>query len=67
MTNGQLQVEYNKKNVLTSTYTCKTEKTNNNSKKVIDLSLQNELLPIGMHYSHLNDFLKDSNEYLVRV
>lgn len=64
MTNGQIQVEYNKKNVLTTTYTCKTEKTDINFKKVIDLSLQNELMPIGMHYSHSNEFLKDLNEYL---
>lgn len=46
-------MEYNDKNILNSTYTCKTEKIGSGqTKDVVDLSLENEMRPIGIHYTH---------------
>jgi hypothetical protein len=46
-------VDYNTKNVLNSHYTCKTEKiSSNHAKDIIDLSLENEFKPLGIHYVH---------------
>lgn len=53
ITTGHGSVEYNAKNVLNSTYTCRTEKIGSGQvKDVIDLSIENEMRPIGIHYTH---------------
>lgn len=65
ITNGQATVEYNQKTVLSSTYTCKTEVVDKNTKKVIDLSIDNEVKPIGVHYSHYHEYLRATDEYKV--
>lgn len=53
ITTGHGFVEYNDQNILNSTYTCKTEKSGSNQlKDIIDLSLENQMRPIGIHYTH---------------
>lgn len=53
ITTGDTSVEYNGKNILNSHYTCKTEEiAEKEIKDVIDLILENEMRPIGMHYTH---------------
>lgn len=53
ITTGDASVEYNTKNIINGHYTCKTEKTNDNeSKDVINLTLENELRPLGIYYTH---------------
>lgn len=53
ITAGHASVEYNAKNVLNSTYICKSEKVGGNQERdVIDLSIENEMRPIGIHYTH---------------
>lgn len=53
ITAGHASVEYNAKNILNSTYTCKSEKQGGNQERdVIDLSIENEMRPIGIHYTH---------------
>ena len=47
---GHATVEYNENIVLNSQYTCKSESTADYNKEVVDLSLQNNFKPVGMHY-----------------
>lgn len=53
ITTGDALVDYNSRTVLNSHYTCKTEKiSENHNKEIIDLSLENEKRPLGIHYTH---------------
>lgn len=53
ITTGDATVDYNSRTVLNSHYTCKTEKiSENHNKEIIDLSLENEKRPLGIHYTH---------------
>lgn len=53
ITTGDAIVDYNSKTVLNSHYTCKTEQISaNHDKEIIDLSIENEKRPLGIHYTH---------------
>lgn len=63
ITTGDATVDYNSRNVLNSHYTCKTERiSENHNKEIIDLSLENEKRPLGIHYTH--EMNKNPNEKL---
>ena len=56
-------MDYNSRTVLNSHYTCKTEQISaNHNKEIIDLSLENEKRPLGIHYTH--EMNKNPNEKL---
>lgn len=56
ITTGTASVEYNATNgtkIITGQYTCKTEKISDNEvKDVINLTCENEIKPLGIHYTH---------------
>lgn len=53
ITTGDASVEYNGENILSSHYTSKMEKvSNNHQKEIIDLSVENQIRPLGIHYTH---------------
>lgn len=46
-------MDYNATNIINSQYTCKTEKINDSEvKDVINLTVENEIKPLGIHYTH---------------
>ncbi|XP_055847743.1 uncharacterized protein LOC129913211 [Episyrphus balteatus] len=53
---GQANVIYNEKNVLNGRYNCKTEQRMGFEKDVIDITLENELKPLGIHYIHSKQY-----------
>lgn len=57
ITAGDASIEYNSKSIINSHYTCKTENINDGEMKdVINLTLENEIRPIGIHYTHYKKF-----------
>jgi hypothetical protein len=63
ITTGDATVDYNSRTILNSHYTCKTERISaNHNKEIIDLSLENEKRPLGIHYTH--EMNKNPNEKL---
>lgn len=65
ITAGDASVEYNTRNILNSHYTCKTEKTGDDrTKDVINLSLENELRPIGVNFISEKNKLGEKSEFV---
>jgi hypothetical protein len=66
ITTGDASIEYNTKNIVNSHYTCKTEKiSDSESKDIINLSLENEIRPVGIHFTHLKKIDKDEKKEFV--
>ena len=66
ITTGHATVEYNNKNFINSHYTCKTEKiSENDSKDVINLTLENEMRPLGIYYTHQKKLvIEDKSDFV---
>lgn len=56
ITTGHATVEYNSENVLNGHYTCKSEARAGHEKDVVDITLENKLKPLGVHYVHLHQY-----------
>ncbi|XP_055713060.1 uncharacterized protein LOC129807664 isoform X2 [Phlebotomus papatasi] len=52
LTTGNAVVEYNNRKVLDGTYNCKTESRAGFEKETVNIALENNLKPIGIHYVH---------------
>lgn len=68
ITTGTASVDYNATNIINSQYTCKTEKIgDNDTKDVINLTVENEIKPLGIHYTHHKKVDKASKIDLVSI
>lgn len=56
MNTGYANVIYNEKQILKGQYNCKSEEKAGYEKDVVDISLENEMKPLGVRYVHLKQF-----------
>ncbi|XP_055591953.1 uncharacterized protein LOC129743787 [Uranotaenia lowii] len=60
ITTGHAEIDYNDQKVLSGQYTSKQESRAGFEKETVDVSLENNFKPIGVHYVHTTKQLKDN-------
>ncbi|XP_053697453.1 uncharacterized protein LOC128744450 [Sabethes cyaneus] len=60
ITTGHAEIEYNNQKVLSGQYTSKQESRAGFEKETVDVTLENNFKPVGVHYVHTTRLLKDN-------
>lgn len=60
ITTGHAEIDYNDRKVLSGQYTSKKESRTGFDKETVDVTLENDFKPVGVHYVHTTKLLKDN-------
>ncbi|XP_062546026.1 uncharacterized protein LOC134212310 [Armigeres subalbatus] len=60
ITTGHAEIDYNDRKVLSGQYTSKQESRAGFDKETVDVTLENDFKPVGVHYVHTTKLLKDN-------